>query len=172
MSSRDIAYLLHLTDEAHLTNATPITVKWVTSDKTESDSLFDEVIHKHWDKEVIRAIVINRPSKEIQDRYGTRHSIKLVISVSRLELERHGNRLLYLDPDDQAVVKNPELYGRTRINPNYVFENPDQYGKFADYYMVNIIHDGEFIDTEGNVIPVSYSLLLTDEKVPTNGVNA
>lgn len=172
MSHRDIAYLLHLTDEAHLTNATPITVKWVASSKSAKDSLFDEVIHKEWDKEVIRGIVINRPSKEIQDRYGTRHTINLVISLSRLELERHGNRLLYLDPNEKAVVEHPELYGRTRINPTYVFENPDQYGKFVDYYVVNIIHDGEFIDTEGNTIPVSYSILLTDEKVPTNGINA
>lgn len=165
-------YILHITDEAHLTNATPITVKWVTSKRATKDSLFDEVIHKSWDSEIIRAIVINRPTKEIQDRYGTRNTISLVISVSRLEIERHGNRLLYLDPNEQAVVDNPELYGRIRINPSFVFENPDQYGKMVDYFVATIIHDGEFVDTEGNVVPVSYSIMLTDEKVPTNGVNA
>lgn len=198
MSERDVKYLLHLTDEAYQVNAVPTVLRWITNQRPVRDgshehtphedehapdggglfddepvqypeeNLFDEERNKTWDEETIRAIKVNRPDKEVQDRYATRNPIKLIVSISRLELERHGDRLIYRD-GDPALVRDPELLGRSKITPDFVIRNPNHNGRDVDFHIMQIVHDGEFIDTNGNTTPLSYSLLLTDDKVPSDG---
>ena len=151
ISPNDFIYMAHLIDEAYEMNAIPVTIKRVsTQSKANKDELFDEVTKPKWDRQTLNAIVVNRPMKEILDRYATRNPIKLIVSVSYLELQRKGWKIL----------------------PSDVIEYPDMYGKMVDYFIESVVHDGEFRDTDGNQHALSYTILLNDEKVPTNGIKA
>lgn len=144
----DLQYLAHITDEAFLVNAVPLQFKRIRPESRDDiDSLFDEVLphQKVWDRITMNGVAVNRPTKEIQDRFGTRNPIDLIISISWIEVQRHGWVLHYQD----------------------MVEYRGMDGLMSDYAIERLMHDGMFRDTEGNEHPVSYTILLTDAKVHT-----
>jgi len=147
MSPNDLTYLLDVIDQSYAMNSQPVQIKRIDKQATtaNSDDLFDEALDKVWTRATIQAIVVNRPSPELQDRFATRHPVKLVIAVSQLALERAG----------------------WTISPLDVIEYEDAYGNIIDYYAFTALNDGMYIDTAGRRTPVSFTIGCTDEKVPT-----
>lgn len=148
ISPNDLKYLSHIVDQSHLVNGTPVTFKRVTeSSRDYKDDLFDEVLpsHKQWEETQLTCIVVNRPTKEILDRFGTDHSITLLVTISYLETQRK----------------------QWTLSPQDIIRYPNMEGTLSDFYIEHLLHDGEFRDTDGNQHPVSYTILLTDHKAPT-----
>lgn len=148
LSPDDLKYLAHVTDESFLVNSVPLLFKRIRPESRDHvDELFDEVLphEKTWDRTILNAVAVNRPSKEIQDRYGTRNPIDLIISISWIETQRKGWTLHYQD----------------------MVEYPGMDGQMDNYGIEQLMHDGMFRDTDGNEHPVSYTILLTNDKVNT-----
>jgi len=150
ISPDHLTYLLDLYDQAYMYQALPLPIKRIdaTAVASKVDDLFDEVLDKIWispASSIINAIVLNKVTPEIQDRFATRYPIKLVVRVSELELIR------------QNWV----------LSPIDVVTWPNELGVLTDYYAITCQDDGLFIDSDGNKSPLTHTMICTDEKAPT-----